>query len=111
MCYLMAFLVTTFLDDAFEASELRTPQDLFRLKLQPPQRCFEIRFKASILSTPIYRGAHGKALTYATASGQIHRFGRAAGFKQRVTSYCLRRGTANAIHGTSLHPVIGIRLC
>jgi hypothetical protein len=96
----MAFLTAAFADDAFEAPDLRTPSDLFRLRVMPPQKSYEIRFKRSVLTTPLFRGKDGGHMKFATVNDQLKRVGKLTGFKGNLTSYSLRRGVANGIHGT-----------
>jgi hypothetical protein len=103
MCPLMSFLTMAFLDNAFEAPQLRTPQDLFGLRVPSTLRCLELRFRSDILSTPLFRNGQGdRPLCYTTNREWIMRIGRLTGFRGVLTSYCLRRGTANAIHGMVL---------
>lgn len=40
-----------------------------------------------------------KALRYSTYAYYLNRLGWEAGFEEKLTSYCMRRGTANAVDG------------
>jgi hypothetical protein len=40
-----------------------------------------------------------KALHYSTYAYYLNRLGWEAGFEEKLTSYCMRRGTANAVDG------------
>jgi hypothetical protein len=42
-------------------------------------------------------------MTYSTYAFYIDRLGSDASFEDKLTSYCFRQGTANAINGMYLH--------
>jgi len=41
-------------------------------------------------------------MTYSTYAFYLNRLGRDAGFEDKLTSYCFRQGTANAVDGMCL---------
>lgn len=84
-------------DSAFEAPSLDTPKRIFELKVWGPVLCTPLRWKQEKLKTPIFRQDNGSALPYSQFQKYLNRLGRAAGFKETLTSYCFRRGTANVV--------------
>jgi hypothetical protein len=96
-------------DDAFEA-DFKSVEDIFRIRVQAPRRSVQLRFKKSMLGTPILRqavsSAHGvctsstKALRYKTFLYYFQRLGMASGMMQILAPYVIRRGTGNELDGT-----------
>jgi hypothetical protein len=92
-------------DDAFEAPSLTTPERIFEHKVWGPVLCTPLRWKQGILKTPIFcrdeRTPEGPSLEMALPYSQfrncLNRLGRAAGFKETLTSYCFRRETTNVV--------------
>jgi hypothetical protein len=94
-------------DDAFEAPSLTTPKRVFEHKVWGPVLCTPLRWKQEKLQTPIFRRdeyimeegipSPETALPYSQFRDCLNRLGRAAGFKETLTSYCFRRGTANVV--------------
>ena len=84
-------------DGAFEAPSLQTPKQVFELKVWGPVSCTPLRWKQEKLATPIFRRDNDDALPYSQFQEYLNRLGRAAGFKEKLTSYCFRRGTANVV--------------
>ncbi|KAH6714804.1 hypothetical protein BKA61DRAFT_674126 [Leptodontidium sp. MPI-SDFR-AT-0119] len=68
-----------------------------------PVVCTPLTWKPEMLMTPIFRRADGVvtsptlALTYSQFRDCLNRLGLAAGFLEKLTSYCFRRGTANVV--------------
>ena len=97
-------------DDAFEA-DIKSVEDIFRVRVQAPRRSVQLRFKKSMLGTPIVRqavsSAHGvqtsprKALRYSTFLHYFQRLGMASGMMQILAPYVIRRGTGNELDGMS----------
>ena len=54
-CAITHVLTLAFVDDAFEAPSLRTMEQICTLEGKDPVRCIHLRWKASILKTPIFR--------------------------------------------------------
>lgn len=72
-----------------------------------PGCVYTLSWKQEKLKTPIFRqdekAADGvvtsptPALTYSQFRDYLNRLGLAAGFLEKLTSYCFRRGTANVV--------------
>jgi hypothetical protein len=94
-------------DDAFEAPSLTTPKRVFEHKVWGPVLCTPLHWKQEKLKTPIFRRDEDivdegmpspeTALPYSQFRDCLNRLGRTAGFKETLTSYCFRRGTANVV--------------
>jgi Protein of unknown function (DUF3435) len=101
-------------DDAFEA-DIKSVEDIFRIRVQAPRRSVQLRFKKSMLGTPIVRqavssvyGVHTsptKVLRYKTFLYYFQRLGMASGMMQILTPYVIRRGTGNELDGTYIFPI------
>ena len=103
---ILPLIAFAFADDAFASGGIRTPADLFRLRVEDPDKNhLEVPWKASILDTPVFRSVEpGKSyisktisLKYADFDYHLKRLGISAGFPDGVRSYDLRRGAASAI--------------
>ena len=96
-------------DDAFKPSNLKIPEEIFRLKVKAPKKSYRLPWKDSKLNTPVFRAAvktkdgirtsEKQALGYDNYHSNLKRTGRTTGFEQILASYCVRRGTGNAIDG------------
>jgi hypothetical protein len=94
-------------DGAFEAPSLTTPERVFEHKVWGPVKCTPLRWEQEKLKTPIFRrdelATNGcitsleTALPYSQFGDCLDRLGLAAGFQEKLTSYCFRRGTANVV--------------
>jgi Protein of unknown function (DUF3435) len=94
-------------DGAFEAPSLTTPERIFEHKVWGLVLCTPLRWKQEKLKTPIFRRDERTAdkgipsletaLPYSQFRDCLDRLGRTAGFKETLTSYCFRRGTANVV--------------
>jgi hypothetical protein len=106
-CAITHFVTLALADDAFEAPSLTTPERIFKHKVWGPVSCTPLHWKQEKLKTPIFRRdeptADGcitspeVALPYSQFYNCLNRLGRAAGFQEKLTSYCFRRGTANVV--------------
>jgi hypothetical protein len=47
---------------------------------------------------------------YQTYAEYVKRLGELTGFEDRLTTYCFRQGTANAIDGVCLSPLLTFKL-
>ena len=56
-------------------------------------------FRQAIRTVDGFRTSEQKALRYSTYAHYLDRLGWEAGFEEKLTSYCMRRGTANAVDG------------
>ena len=112
-CPILQFLALAIDDNAFEAPELKSPEHIYRIKVSRPRNSLHLRWKESILDTPVFRrsvhSADGirtssnMALPYDTLNAYMKRSGRSAGFYEDFKPYCIRRGTANAVDGMYCH--------
>jgi Protein of unknown function (DUF3435) len=94
-------------DSTFEAPSLTTPERIFEYKVWGLVLCTPLRWKQEKLKTPIFRRnkrtadkgipSPQTAVPYSQFRDYLNRLGRAAGFKETLTSYCFRRGTANIV--------------
>jgi hypothetical protein len=106
-CAITHLVALALADDAFEAPSLTTPERVFEHKVWGPVLCTPLHWKQEKLKTPIFRqhepSADGcnptteAALSYSQFRQSLNRLGRAAGFKETLTSYCFRCGTANVV--------------
>jgi len=87
-----------FADGAFEAPDLTTPERLYNLQVEPGLRQRRVTWKETFLDTPIFRDPEGQVPRYPALAYQTRKLGKATGFKRVLTTYCLRRGTANSIN-------------
>jgi hypothetical protein len=96
-CPITHLVALALADDAFEAPSLTTPRRVFEHKVWGPVLCTPLRWEQEKLKTPIFRRDEERALPYSQFKHCLNRLGLAAGFKERLTSYCFRRGTANVV--------------
>jgi hypothetical protein len=102
----MLMIIFALDDNAFE-SNIKSPKDLFRLRVQAPRQSLQIRFKQCILHIPIVRqavpSANGvqtsstKALPYHAYLYYLQRLGMVTGFMQILAPYDIRRGAGNEV--------------
>jgi len=93
-----------FTDDAFENARL-TPELLHKLRVPGRLHVLPLRFKKSMLSTPIFRstvqtvsGVHThptRPMLYPIANEALKRLGEIAGYRYPIHYYCFRRWVAN----------------
>jgi hypothetical protein len=104
MCPVMSFVRMALEDDAF-ADNIKTPEDFFATSKIPSNRSvLHVRWKDSVLDTPIFRSDDGEKWTYQALRKCLVRLGNATGYSDVMTTYCLRRGFGNAIHGAGEKP-------
>jgi hypothetical protein len=106
-CPVTLTIAKGFADEAFEAPTLHTPEQIFELKVLPPRDVWEFKWKKEMLDVPFFRQPIQTAngielskdipLSYRTYHHYLKRLGRATGFRKSLTTYCLRRGVANAL--------------
>ncbi|OJD26944.1 hypothetical protein ACJ73_01667 [Blastomyces percursus] len=107
LCPISHFLALALADGAFEAQGINSVEDVFRIRVQAPRNSLQLKWKQSMLNVPIFRRAMhttegvrispDRALPYDTFNQYLQRLGRNAGFEYKLTPYCIRRGTANAV--------------
>ena len=63
-CPILPLIAQAFANDSFANKGIRTPADLFRLRVEDPGKNYlEVPWKASILDTPVFRSVEpGKSL-------------------------------------------------
>ena len=113
LCPVSHILAIAIRDDAIEVDGFNKAEPFFETNLQNPTKAILVHWKPELLKTPIFRQAvrapNGftlstqKALRYSTYAYYLDRLGWAAGFEQKLTSYCFRRGTGNAVDGKYKH--------
>jgi hypothetical protein len=84
-------------------------EPFFETNLKDPLKAMRVFWKPSKLKIPIFRQAvrtadgfrtsDRKCLRYSTYAYYLDRLGWEAGFEQKLTSYCARRCTGNAVDG------------
>ncbi|OJD22154.1 hypothetical protein ACJ73_06498 [Blastomyces percursus] len=109
LCPISHFLALAPADGAFEAQGINSVEDVFRIRVQAPRNSLQLRWKQSMLNVLIFcRAMHttegvrispDRTLPYDTSNQYLQRLGRNAGFEYKLTPYCIRRGTANAVDG------------
>ncbi|KAI9765990.1 MAG: hypothetical protein M1840_006997 [Geoglossum simile] len=107
ICPIAQFIALALADDAFEAENLKTPEEILGVRVALPRNTIQLKWKKSMLDTPIFRRAvryadgirtsSDKALPYDSVAKYVKRLGRSAGFYQSFSPYCIRRGIANAL--------------
>ncbi|KAG4430257.1 hypothetical protein IFR05_014253 [Cadophora sp. M221] len=104
-CPITHLVALALADNAFEAPSLSTPRRVFEHKVWGPVLCTPLRWKQDKLKTPIFRRDEERALPYSQFQNCLNRLGLAAGFQEKLTSYCFRRGTANVVDRTATDAV------
>ena len=101
-------------DNAFRSEKIQSVRDIFRIRVKQPRHSLELKWKKSILRTPIFRQAvssvdgtrtslpgDAKALRYYTYIYYLQRLGYVLGFPQLLVAYDIRRGAGEAVDGRS----------
>ena len=107
LCPISHFLALAFADDAFESSEIRSSEDIYRIFVPCHRNSYQIKWKPQILDIPVFRRtdrnrlgvciSSDRALQYDAFNQGCQRLGRDAGLEDPFTPYCIRRGVANAV--------------
>ncbi|EDN03649.1 hypothetical protein I7I51_05473, partial [Histoplasma capsulatum] len=107
LCPVSHFLALALADDAFDARGINSVEDVLRIRVMAPRNSLHLKWKPHMLNIPVFRRAvhtaegirisPDKALPYDTFNQYLQRLGRNAGFEHKLTPYCIRRGTANAV--------------
>ncbi|ELR03151.1 hypothetical protein VC83_09677 [Pseudogymnoascus destructans] len=111
LCPVSHVLSIAIKDNAIEVEGFSHAEPFFTSHLQHPTKAVLIHWKPEMLKRPIFRQAvrtcdmfrtsEWKALRYSTYAYYLDRLGWATGFEQKITSYCFRRGTGNAVDGAA----------
>lgn len=109
LCPISHILALAIKDDVIEVDGFTHAEPFFMSNLQDPTKAILVHWKPERLKKPIFRQvvrtfdglatSDHKALRYSTFIFYLDRLGWAAGFAQKLTSYCFRRGTGNAVDG------------
>jgi hypothetical protein len=104
-----------FADDAFENTRL-TPELLHKLRVPGRLHVLPLRFKKSMLNTPIFRGTvqtvsgvhthPTRPMLYHTANDALKRLGEIAGYRYPIHYYCFRRWVANEANRKLQHTLL-----
>ncbi|KAL2364863.1 hypothetical protein RJZ56_002210 [Blastomyces dermatitidis] len=107
LCPVSHFIALALADDAFEARGIVSVEDILRVRVPAHRNSLHLKWKADMLDVPVFRRAihtaegvrisPDKALPYDILNQYLQRLGRNAGFENKLTPYCIRRGTANAV--------------
>ncbi|PQE27491.1 hypothetical protein CJF31_00009118 [Rutstroemia sp. NJR-2017a BVV2] len=98
--YILAIAIR---DNAIKVDGFTYTEPFFINNLQDPTKAVLIYWKPEKLKVPIFRQADSlsiskhKALRYLIFAYYLDYLGWAAGFAQKLTSYCFRRGTGNTV--------------
>jgi hypothetical protein len=105
------FLSLAILDDAFETDFIRSTEDIFKIRVEPPRRSLQIKFKVKVLNVPVCRQPVStsagmrtdaiKPLKYHTYLHFLQRLSLAVGRIRAMKPYELRRGTGEAVNSKS----------
>lgn len=99
----MNLLALAFSDNAFKEGGIQKPEDLYSLEIPSFKESLSIQWKPEIVETPVFRRQVGDnicpttPMAYSDFNYYLGRLGVLAGYPQRLTTYVLRRGAANAV--------------
>ncbi|EDN93943.1 predicted protein [Sclerotinia sclerotiorum 1980 UF-70] len=109
LCPVSHILAIAIRDNAIKVDGFTHAEPFFTSNLQDPTKAVLVHWKPEKLKVPIFRQtvwtfdglstSEHKALCYSTFAYYLDRLGWATGFAQKLTSYCFRRGTGNAVDG------------
>lgn len=110
LCPILHILSLAVADNAFEASDVQGPENIYGVEVPAYRESLQLKWKKSMLDIPVFRRSIRtkdgimtspiRAMGYDTFAKYLKTLGKAAGFRQPLTAYCLRRGAANAVNGT-----------
>ncbi|RFU29061.1 hypothetical protein B7463_g7279, partial [Scytalidium lignicola] len=112
LCPISHLLTRAIRDDAILVDGYTSAEPFFSTNLRGQKmRAMKVHWKAEWLKRPVFcRSAltvngwvksKTEPMTYQTYAFYINRLGRDTGFEDKLTSYCFRRGTANALDGVA----------
>lgn len=89
---------------------IKSLEDVYRIRVQPPRRSYQFRWKDEKLDTPVFRQPvmteHGvktsdtEPLHYHTYLYYLQGLGILCGFLQLLVAYMIRRGAGEAVEST-----------
>ncbi|KGQ01277.1 hypothetical protein PAAG_12048 [Paracoccidioides lutzii Pb01] len=107
LCPVSCFLPLALDDDAFDASGIKSVEDVLRIRVTAPRNSLHLKWKPHMLNIPVFhRAIHAaewirispdNALPYDAFNQYLQRLERNSGFEHKLTPYCIRRGTANRV--------------
>ena len=111
LCPQISILALLFADQAFAASSLTSPEQLFRLRIAPGQRQLPVPLKEEIAERPVFRRCKNivrgvqiskdEALTDNTLRSQMTDLGSLTGMELPTGPYTFRRGNGQALDNSS----------
>ncbi|KAF7505049.1 hypothetical protein GJ744_001268 [Endocarpon pusillum] len=106
LCPVTFFIATAFADGAFAAPDLKTPAQIYSLEIEEGLQQMFIPWKESINDTAVFRAAGYSCSGWQLSTNPLsHRIlcrfkgnaSKAARWEESLTTYSLRRATANAV--------------
>jgi hypothetical protein len=115
LCPIAHIVAIALRDDAIRVDNRPAgAEPFFTTNLKDPMKATRVHWKPSKLKVPIFRQAvrtadgletsEHKALRYSTYAYYLDRLGWEAGLEQKLTGYCARRCTGNAVDGKCIPP-------
>jgi Protein of unknown function (DUF3435) len=112
LCPISYILSRAILDSAILVDGYTSAEPFFNTHLSDQSMsAIKVNWKEEWLKRPLFRRSvrtvsgwvksKTEPMTYPTYAFYLDRLGRDTGFEDKLTSYCFRRGTANAVNGTS----------
>ncbi|KAJ9644078.1 hypothetical protein H2199_003946 [Coniosporium tulheliwenetii] len=110
LCAQTTFLALAFLDQAFAAPDLTSPEQLYSLNVLPGQNQQPLPWREEMEDVPLFRKsertAHGielssDTLPYSTLRPRMRALGEVTGIELPVGAYCFRRGNGEALDNSS----------
>lgn len=104
-CIITVIISLAISDQAFDALNLTSAADVFKIRNRGPDKCQQLRWKEEWLKRPVFRGFKGsfisrdKALPYDKLSDDMERQTLDAGFEEAFGPRAFRRGAANKANG------------
>jgi hypothetical protein len=112
LCPISHILTRAIRDDAIFVDGYTSAEPFFATNLGGQRmRAMKVHWKPEWLTRPVFRRSvrtvtwvksQTEPMTYATYCSYIDRLGKDTGFEDKLTTYCFRRGTENAIDGMYL---------
>ena len=112
LCPISDILARALRDDAILVAGYTTAELFFDIHLQDQAQAVKVHWKPSMLKVSIFRRSVQTAtgyeksmaepMPYSTYAFYLERLGQDTGLEEKLTSYCFRRGLANAINGKRL---------
>ena len=121
LCPHITMLALLFADQAFAASSLTSPEQLFRLRIAPGQKQLPIPLREEMAERPLFRRckstvnsvqiSEDKALADTTLRPQMTNLGVITGMELPTGPYTFRRGNGQALDNSSKFTISGENNC